>query len=109
MTSSTTEPNALTSSQRVFMEIDSKIRSDLTVRVDQLIEQSRLEFVRALADARLTDQNLSTPPTDLFRGVALQHLFCRMCDAESLASKGNQQQARPIIDNLQNISDSWAG
>jgi hypothetical protein len=109
MTSSTNEPIELTPSQRVFMEIDSKIRSDLVGRVDQLIEESRSVFVRALADAKLADQNLSTPPTDLFRGVALQHLFCRMCDAESLMSEGNPEQARPIINNLQNRTDSWTG
>ncbi|MEM6891887.1 MAG: hypothetical protein AAF636_27785 [Pseudomonadota bacterium] len=58
MTNATFEPTEPTPSQLAFMEIDRKIRSNLTARVDQLIEEQRSEFAEALAAAKLPDQSL---------------------------------------------------
>ncbi|MET1415577.1 hypothetical protein ABVF61_25120 [Roseibium sp. HPY-6] len=97
-----------TPEQLRFREIDEALRSKLKGSLDVLVNDISRQFEQESTAKGASVGDLKPPPTNYFRAIALQHLFCRLCsaDPDSFAG-GSSDIGDPAIKNLKNIAATW--
>ena len=92
----------MTPDQRRFNEIGAQMAID----IDKVIKRTHDHFTDAIC--KQLNNRIEVPHVEYLMVSALHQLFCELCECDQESPKaGNARKAKPIVQNLQDITAGW--